>query len=55
MPPSPLATKLKLKVGQKAAVVGAPAGYLLELDPLPEGVYLSDHPDGKFGRLHFFC
>ena len=46
--------KSKLKIGQKAAVVGAPAGCLPELDSLTEDVHLSDHPDGKFGWLQVF-
>jgi hypothetical protein len=54
MTSSPLAAKLKLKTGQKAGVVGAPAGYLQELSPLPEGVQLSDHLDGKFDWLQVF-
>ncbi len=54
MNPSPLAAKLKLKIGQKAALVGAPAGYLQELDPLPEGVHLSDRLDGKYDWLQVF-
>ena len=51
---SPLATKLKLKAGQKAAVVGAPAEYLKGLYPLPEGVQLSDSLDGKYDWLQVF-
>jgi len=54
MPLSPLAIKLKLKVGQKAAVLDAPTGYLREMDPLPEGVHLSDHLDGKYDWLQVF-
>jgi hypothetical protein len=38
---SELAKKLKLKPGARAAVIGAPEGYLAELEPLPEGVSLS--------------
>jgi hypothetical protein len=51
---SPLAAKLKLKAGQKAAVVGAPAEYLKGLYPLPEEVQLSDSLDGKFDWLQVF-
>jgi hypothetical protein len=54
MTPSPLATKLKLIAGQKAAVVAAPPDYLQELNPLPEGVLLSDHLDGKYHWLQVF-
>lgn len=54
MTPSPLAAKLKLKAGQKTVVVGAQAGYLHELNPLPEGVHLFDHRDGKYDWLQVF-
>jgi hypothetical protein len=54
MAASLLASKLKLKAGQQAALVGAPAGYLQELSPLPEGVHLSDHLDGKYEWLQVF-
>ncbi len=48
MPNSLLAAKLKLKAGQKAALVGAPAAYLQERSPLPEDIQLSNHLDGKY-------
>ncbi len=32
---SELAQKLKLKPGARAAVIGAPEGYLADLEPLP--------------------
>ena len=54
MTASPLATKLKLKANQNAAVVSAPEGYLQELVPLPEGVHLSDHLNGKYDWLQVF-
>lgn len=54
MATSLLASKLKMKAGQQAALVGAPAGYLQELSPLPEGVQLSDHLDGKYEWLQVF-
>jgi hypothetical protein len=43
MSESALAKKLKLKAGQRAAVLNAPEGYLNALLPLPEGVELLDH------------
>jgi len=54
MAASLLAVKLKLKAGQRAALIGAPSGYLQELSPLPEGVQLSDHLDGKYEWLQVF-
>jgi hypothetical protein len=49
-----LAAKLKLKPGQPGALIGAPEGYRQELAPLPEGVQLSDHIDGKVAWLQVF-
>jgi hypothetical protein len=54
MAASLLATKLKLKAGSSAALIGAPEGYLQELSPLPEGVQLSESLDGKFAWLQVF-
>jgi hypothetical protein len=51
---SPLAKKLKLKPRQRAAVFGAPDGYLEELRPLPEGVELSETLDGRFDWVQIF-
>jgi hypothetical protein len=54
MPESALAKKLKLKPGQRAAVINAPQDYLKELGPLPAGVQLADHLQGKFDWLQIF-
>jgi hypothetical protein len=54
MTPSSLAVKLKLKAGMKAVVVGAQPGYIQELSPFPDGVWLSDQLDGKFDWLQIF-
>lgn len=35
MPESPLAKKMKLEPGQRAAILNAPPGYLKELSPPP--------------------
>jgi hypothetical protein len=51
-----LAKKLKLKPGQRAAIVNAPDGYLKELSPLPDGVEMADKLSGKFDWvLRDFC
>ncbi len=42
MPENPLAKKMKLKSGLRAAVVDAPKGYLQKLGPLPDGSSLSE-------------
>ena len=49
-----LIKKLKLKPGQRAAVIGAPDGYLETLGPLPEGVETLDRLSGKFDWLQVF-
>jgi hypothetical protein len=43
--PTPLARKLKLKPGQRAAVVGGPPGYGERLGP-PDGTIVRDSLDG---------
>jgi len=40
-----LAEKMKLKPGMEAALINAPAGYLDELQPLPEGVKVTGQLD----------
>jgi hypothetical protein len=49
-----LAKKLKLKPGARAAVIGAPEGYLAELEPLPEGVSLLSRLAGPLDWLQVF-
>ena len=50
---SPLARKLKLKPGAKAAVVGAPGGYLDRLDP-PAGTTIGTALDGPLDWIQVF-
>ena len=52
MPDSPLAKKLKLKPGLKAAVLNAPDGYLKELKHDPD---ISTKLDGKFDWIQIFA
>jgi hypothetical protein len=49
-----LAKKLKLKSGQRAAIIHAPDGYLKELSPLPSGTELADKLAGKFDWIQVF-
>jgi hypothetical protein len=49
-----LAKKLKLKPGQRAAIINAPAGYVDSLRPLPERVELADQLDGQFDWVQVF-
>lgn len=55
MAESPLAKKMKLKPGSRAAVVGAPEGYLEQLGPLPEGVEVSSRLQGPFDWIQLFA
>src|SRR4029077_11696260 len=52
-PASPLARKLKLKPGLRAAVIGAPAGYLESLDP-PVDVTMIEALDGPLDWIQVF-
>lgn len=54
MPESALAKKLKLKAGQRVAILNAPEGYLGALRPLPDGVELLDHLEGRFDWVQLF-
>lgn len=49
-----LVKKLKLKTGQRAAIVGAPNGYVGQLQPLPEGVEMSETLTGTFDWIQLF-
>jgi hypothetical protein len=49
----PLARKLKLQPGMRAAVIGAPAGYLDGLAGV-EDVPISDRLDGRFDWIQVF-
>jgi hypothetical protein len=54
MPDKTLATKMKLKPAQRAAVINAPDGYLDTLSPLPEGVQLDETLQGTFDWVQVF-
>jgi hypothetical protein len=49
-----LVKKMKLKAGQRAAIVNAPEGYVDTLHPLPEGVELVEALDGRFDWVQVF-
>jgi len=53
MPVNPLVKKLKLAATAKAAVVGAPPGYVASLG-LPKGSHLSAKLDGAFDWIQLF-
>ncbi len=52
---SPIAKKLGIKPNMHAMVVGAPAGYLDMLAPLPEGVVLSEAMEGAHEFVQLFA
>ena len=54
MPESPLVNKLKLKPGQRVALINPPQGYLEDFTPLPAAVELVDNLDGKFDLVQIF-
>ena len=51
---TPLLKKLGLKADQNIAVLGAPAGYLSLLGPLPDGLSLSENEDAPLDVVHTF-
>jgi hypothetical protein len=54
MTESALAKKMKLKPGQRAAVINAPQGYLEELSPLPPGAEVKEQLEGEFDWVQIF-
>jgi hypothetical protein len=54
MPESALVKKLKLKPGQRAALINPPEGYLAELNPLPPEVEMSEQLAGQFDWIQIF-
>ena len=54
MPDSALARKMKLKPGQRAALVNAPEGYLKDLSPLPASVEVAERLQGEFDWVQVF-
>ncbi|HEV7515512.1 MAG TPA: hypothetical protein VGR07_04360 [Thermoanaerobaculia bacterium] len=49
-----LVKKLKLKAGQRAAIVGAPSDYLRQFQPLPDGTEVSETLTGVFDWIQVF-
>ena len=50
-----VAKKLGLKAGMRGAVLSAPRGYLKSLEPLPEGVKLSERGTANQDFLQMFA
>lgn len=51
---SPLVKKLRMRPGQRVAIVNAPPGYMEELGQLPDGVELAEKPAGGCDFVHLF-
>jgi hypothetical protein len=54
MPVSSLAAKLKLKAGQRAALINAPDSYRTDLGRIPPGVTFSEKLTGAFDWIQIF-
>jgi hypothetical protein len=54
MAESALGKKMRIKPGQKIAVLGAPEGFLQKLKPLPAGVQLAEKLQGKLDWIQVF-
>ena len=54
MTENPLLKKMKLKPGQRAAIINAPAGYVEALQPLPADVELAEDLVGTFDWIQLF-
>ena len=54
MTENPLLKKMKLKPGQRAAIVNAPNGYAASLQPLPADVELAEQLEGTFDWVQLF-
>ena len=54
MTENPLLKKMKLKPGQRAAIINAPGGYVETLQPLPEEVELAEDLAGTFDWVQLF-
>jgi hypothetical protein len=51
---TPLARKLGIKAGHRVAIIGAPANFASELDPLPEDVVVRTQARGAFDVMVLF-
>lgn len=49
-----LAKKLKLDKARRAALINTPEGYLDQLQPLPEGLHVSQDLSGNFDWIQLF-
>ena len=49
-----LVKKLRIQPGQRLLILNPPSGYIESLGDLPEGVEVSEKPEGKFDFVHQF-
>jgi len=49
-----LVKKLRIQPGQRLLILNPPSGYIESLGDLPEGVEVSEKPEGKFDFVHLF-
>ncbi len=54
MAQSSLVKKLRVQPGQRLLVLNAPPGYIESLGDLPEGVQVSEVPEGTYDFVHLF-
>ena len=54
MTENPLLKKMKLKPGQRAAIINAPGAYVETLQPLPEDVAMAEELVGTFDWVQLF-
>jgi hypothetical protein len=54
MAKSSLVKKLRIQPGQHLLILNPPSGYIQSLGELPEGIEVSDEPDGKYDFVHLF-
>ena len=51
---SPLARKLRMKAGDRVAIVNSPPAYLAQLAPLPGDLHVEVKPDQSFDLVQLF-
>lgn len=54
MPDTSIINKLGIKSGYKLLIMHAPEGYIASLGQLPEGVVVSEKPDGMYDFVQLF-
>ena len=55
MSSKPVSKKLRLREGDAVLVINSPGDYREILESVPEGVAISEEPDGEFDFVHLFA